>query len=41
MRAGWQGAWVAHREHHLLATVLKPTTRAASLADVADQLAAL
>jgi 2-haloacid dehalogenase len=41
MRAGWSGAWVAHREHHLLATVPPPAIMAASLADAARQLAAL
>jgi 2-haloacid dehalogenase len=41
MRARWQGAWVAHRERHLLSTVPEPAIRAASLADAADQLAAL
>lgn len=41
MRAGWDAAWVAHREHHLLATVPEPLIRAPSLADAARQLAAL
>ena len=41
MRAGWSAAWVAHREHHLLATVPPPAVAAASLIDAARQLAAL
>jgi 2-haloacid dehalogenase len=41
MRAGWNAAWVGHREHHLLATVPKPMIRAPSLADAGRQLAAL
>jgi 2-haloacid dehalogenase len=41
MRAGWNAAWVAHRERHLLATVPQPAVTAASLLDAARQLAAL
>ena len=38
LRAGWGGAWVAHREQHLLATVPEPALIAASLQDAAEQL---
>ncbi len=31
MRAGWQTAWVGHREQQLLATVPEPTVRAPTL----------
>lgn len=41
MRAGWNAAWVGHREHHLLATVPKPLIQASSLADAGRRLAAL
>ncbi len=37
-RAGWRAVWVAHREHHLLATVPVPTLRAASLQEAARLL---
>lgn len=41
LRAGWRAAWVAHREHHLLATVPEPMLRAATLAQTARHLAQL
>jgi 2-haloacid dehalogenase len=41
VRAGWSAAWIAHREHHLLATVPAPAIMAESLTDAARQLAAL
>lgn len=41
MRAGFSTAWVAHREHHLLATVPEPAVRGATLVETARQLAQL
>lgn len=41
LRAGWRAAWVAQREHHLLATVPEPTLRGASLLQTAQLLAEL
>lgn len=35
LRAGWQAAWVGHREGQLLATVPEPTVRAATLREIA------
>lgn len=41
MRAGWQGAWVGHREGRLLSTVPAPLVSAPTLFQAAEQLAAL
>jgi len=38
LRAGWQAAWVGHREGQLLATVPEPTLRAATLRQTARLL---
>lgn len=41
MRAGWQAAWVGHREGRLLSTVPEPLVSAPSLTDAARALANL
>ncbi len=41
LRAGWRAAWVAHREHHLLATVPEPTLCGTTLTQTAHLLARL